>query len=37
MWHDLPFQNAIWHGLVLAASFVFYAAVLVEVRAASLI
>ncbi|MBK0400995.1 hemolysin III family protein [Limibaculum sp. M0105] len=35
LWHSLPFQNAIWHGLVLAASFVFYAAVLVEVRAAA--
>jgi len=31
LWHRLPFHNAIWHGLVLAASFVFYAAVLVEV------
>lgn len=33
LWHGLPYQNAIWHGLVLAASFVFYAAVLVEVGA----
>ena len=31
LWHSLPFQNAIWHGFVLAASFVFYAAVIVEV------
>jgi len=36
LWHSLPFQNAIWHALVLAASFVFYAAVLVEVRAAAI-
>jgi hemolysin III len=35
LWHALPFQNAIWHGHVLAASFVFYAAILVEVYAAS--
>lgn len=31
LWDSLPFQNAIWHGHVLAASFVFYAAVLIEV------
>lgn len=31
LWSRLPYQNAIWHGFVLAASFVFYAAVLVEV------
>ena len=31
LWDDLPFQNAIWHLLVLAASFVFYAAILTEV------
>ncbi|MEM6487539.1 MAG: hemolysin III family protein [Pseudomonadota bacterium] len=31
LWNRLPFQNAIWHAHVLAASFVFYAAVLVEV------
>jgi hemolysin III len=31
LWNRLPFQNVIWHALVLAASFVFYAAVLVEV------
>ncbi|MCL5776389.1 hemolysin III family protein [Limibaculum sp. FT325] len=36
LWHGLPFQNAIWHALVLAASFVFYAAILVEVRASAL-
>ncbi|MFN3614358.1 MAG: PAQR family membrane homeostasis protein TrhA [Rubrimonas sp.] len=27
----LPFHNAIWHGFVLAATFVFYAAVLTEI------
>ncbi len=31
MWNRLPFQNAIWHLFVLAASLVFYSAVLVEV------
>lgn len=31
LWHSLPYQNAIWHGFVLAASFVFYAAVTVEI------
>ena len=31
LWDGLPFQNAIWHALVLAASFVFYAAILTEV------
>ena len=31
LWRRLPFQNAIWHVLVLTASFVFYAAVLVEI------
>jgi len=31
LWRRLPFHNAIWHALVLAASFVLYAAVLVEV------
>jgi len=31
LWNRLPFQNAIWHLFVLAASFVFYAAVLLEV------
>ncbi|MDT8343968.1 MAG: hemolysin III family protein [Thermohalobaculum sp.] len=36
LWHSLPFQNAIWHALVLAASFVFYAAILVEVHAAAM-
>ncbi len=30
LWESLPYQNAIWHGFVLVASFVFYAAVLVE-------
>ncbi len=31
LWERLPFQTTIWHVLVLAASFVFYAAVTVEV------
>ena len=31
VWEDLPFQNAIWHLFVLVASFVFYAAVVVEI------
>jgi hemolysin III len=31
LWQRLPFHNAIWHGLVLAASVVFYAAILIEV------
>lgn len=31
LWERLPFQNAIWHGFVLVASFVFYAALMVEV------
>lgn len=30
LWQRLPFHNAIWHGFVLAASGVFYAAVIVE-------
>ncbi|MEM9011880.1 MAG: hemolysin III family protein [Pseudomonadota bacterium] len=30
MWSSLRFQNAIWHGFVLTATFVFYAAVIVE-------
>ncbi|MEO1000867.1 MAG: hemolysin III family protein [Pseudomonadota bacterium] len=30
LWNSLPYQNAIWHGFVLAATFVFYAAVIVE-------
>ncbi|MGF1553885.1 MAG: hemolysin III family protein [Paracoccaceae bacterium] len=33
LWDRLPFQNAIWHAHVLAASFVFYAAVMIEVGA----
>jgi hemolysin III len=28
LWHRLPYQNAIWHGFVLAAASVHYAAVL---------
>ena len=31
VWAGLPFQNAIWHLFVLVASFVFYAAIIVEV------
>lgn len=31
LWERLPYQNAIWHALVLVATFVFYAAVMVEV------
>lgn len=31
VWARLPFQNAIWHLFVLVASFVFYAAMLVEI------
>jgi len=34
LWEGLPFQNAIWHGFVLVASFVFYAAVVIEIGAA---
>ena len=30
VWERLPFHNTIWHVFVLAASFVLYAAVLVE-------
>jgi hemolysin III len=32
LWQKLPFQNAIWHGFVLAAASVHYAAVLVAVQ-----
>jgi hemolysin III len=35
LWQRLMFHNAIWHGLVLVASFVFYAAVMVEVTRAA--
>lgn len=35
LWERLPFHNAIWHGFVVAATFVFYSAILVEVVAAS--
>jgi hemolysin III len=31
LWHRLPYQNAIWHGFVLAAAAVHYAAVLTTV------
>ena len=31
LWERLPYQNAIWHVFVLAASFVFYSAMIVEV------
>lgn len=34
LFRNLPYQNAIWHVFVLAASFVFYSAVLVEVATA---
>lgn len=30
LWTALPYQNAIWHGFVLVATFVFYAAMMVE-------
>ena len=30
LWERLPFHNTIWHVFVLAASFVLYAAVLLE-------
>jgi hemolysin III len=36
LWRSLPFHNAIWHAMVLAASFVFYAAVLTETYLTSL-
>ncbi|MEM9049077.1 MAG: hemolysin III family protein [Pseudomonadota bacterium] len=35
LWDSLPYQNAIWHGFVLAATFVFYSAVMVQVVAAA--
>jgi hemolysin III len=35
LWRSLPFQNAIWHGFVLAAAACHYAAVLREVVAAA--
>ena len=31
LWERLPFQNAVWHGMVLAAASVHYAAILDEV------
>jgi hemolysin III len=31
LWERLPYQNAIWHGFVLTATFVFYAALVVEI------
>ena len=34
LWERLPFHNTIWHVFVLAATFVLYAAVLVELSAA---
>jgi hemolysin III len=34
LWRGLPFQNAVWHGFVLAAAACHYAAVLREVVAA---
>jgi hemolysin III len=35
LWESLPFQNAIWHGLVLVATFILYAAVMIEVVASA--
>jgi hemolysin III len=35
LWRSLPFQNAVWHGFVLAAAACHYAAVLREVVAAA--
>ena len=35
LWRSLPFQNAIWHIFVLLASFVFYAAIVVELALAA--
>ena len=35
LWEMLPFHNTIWHVFVLVASFVFYAAVVVELAAIS--
>jgi hemolysin III len=31
LWRRLPFQNAIWHLVVLVATAVFYAALVVEI------
>jgi hemolysin III len=31
LWESLPYHNAIWHGFVLVATFVFYGAVLTEI------
>lgn len=36
LWERLPYQNAIWHWMVLAAAILHYSAVLSEVRAAAL-
>ena len=33
LWERLPFHNTIWHVFVLAASFLLYAALLVELWA----
>ncbi|MFK7943039.1 MAG: hemolysin III family protein [Paracoccaceae bacterium] len=35
VWERLPFQNAIWHGFVLVATFVFYSAMMVEIATGS--
>jgi hemolysin III len=35
LWERLPYQNAIWHWMVLAAAILHYSAVLTEVRAAT--
>jgi hemolysin III len=36
VWERLPYQNAIWHWMVLAAAMLHYTAVLNEVSAAAL-
>lgn len=36
LWERLPYQNAIWHWMVLAAAILHYSAVLTEVRAAAI-
>jgi len=36
LWERLPYQNAIWHWMVLAAAILHYSAILNEVVAATL-
>lgn len=36
LWEDLPFQNAIWHAMVLAATALIFAAILTELAAAAI-